>query len=246
MDNALELHYRLLREQDAVHRCRQALAYLEEAGIEYVVEGGWAVAAHGSPVESVDLDIILAFDELERFKHEMLLRHDLQLDAAGTGVLGIDTRDLHARNPLMDEPNLGYVPADLLRGRCTPRPLRLIPDVKAPVPDLDALAVMKAKAWYNRRLAWEAGRDPVPMARLDMNTQRWVRELGPLHWARKAGKDLFDLAFLQKRGASQAFEDLVGDATAKVIRRSLQDIPLPLRNFAEAMAGRHEIEIDLP
>jgi hypothetical protein len=136
MDEAVDLHHRLLKEQDAVRRCRQALAYLEEAGTEYVVEGGWAVAAHGSPVESVDLDVILAFDELERFKQEMLSRHDLQLDATGTGVLGIDTRDLHAHNPLMDDASLGYVPAGLLRGRCTPRPLRLIPDVKAPVPQL--------------------------------------------------------------------------------------------------------------
>jgi hypothetical protein len=98
MDDAVDLHHRLLKEQDAVRRCRQALAYLEEAGTEYVVEGGWAVAAHGNPVESVDLDVILAFDELERFKQEMLSRH-LQLDATGAGVLGIDTRDLHAHNP---------------------------------------------------------------------------------------------------------------------------------------------------
>lgn len=246
MDDALDMHYRLLQEEDAVQRCRDALAYLAEAGIDHFVEGGWSVAAHGSPVESVDLDIIIAFDELERFKQEMLDRHDMQLDATGTSILGIDTRDLHAHNALLDRPELGYVPADLLAGRSSRRPLRLIPDVEARVPDLDALALMKAKAWHNRRLAWEAGRDPVRLARLEYTTQKWIRTMGPLHWTRKAGKDLFDLAFLESQGADNDYEALVDEATATAIKRSLTDIPLPLRRFAEQMAKRHDVDLALP
>lgn len=38
---------------------------LERMGKHVIVEGGWAVAAYGSPVASVDLDIIIRDDEYD-------------------------------------------------------------------------------------------------------------------------------------------------------------------------------------
>lgn len=56
--SAVDDHFQLVVDQKAEEKLRRALGLLNSSGIGYIVEGGWAMAAVGSPTPSVDLDVM--------------------------------------------------------------------------------------------------------------------------------------------------------------------------------------------
>ena len=243
MVDALSEHFRLVQEREALSRMMRAVGYLEDLGIQYVVEGGWAVSSFGSSVESVDLDLIVPASQITDLHEGLVEVAGIQLDTeGGQELLGIDYRCGEDPNHLLGK-TLHYVPFELLDGRVGPRLLQVGEGVQVPVPEADVLMLMKAKAFHDRRILWGASRDPVLFAALDVDDQRWARQFDTLHWERKAGKDLFDISFLGTRGASSdPWVGWVGDEFVSVVLESLREVPLPLRTFAQDMARRYRLK----
>lgn len=234
-------HYDLL---DA--RCFEVVAsvvrLLEERAATYVLTGGWAVFAYGSRVPSVDTDVLLEASDggavvaavesagitvgQDQQFEPLPLDHD-------TTILGPD--------PDLQEPDRGYVPRALLRHRTARRDLDLGPHgvLRATVPSPDALAFMKLKAFHDRELQWRAHRDPAIMARIPTADRGQVLAKTPDYFYRKAGKDLYDVAFLFAHHASEdavralAKETGLLDDLAPLLDRRPES---PLLFFARHMA----------
>ncbi len=73
--------------KSAVHSAARELAQrLDAAGIEYVIAGALALNAHGYMRATVDVDVILTREGLERFKSEWLGRGYVNLRPGGKPV----------------------------------------------------------------------------------------------------------------------------------------------------------------
>lgn len=243
-------HYDLLDERsfEAVAR---AVQLLEERGAAYVLVGGWAVYAYGSRVPSVDTDVLLEqadFRDIAAMMEGMGVSvgagrqfEAMQFDAP-SAILGPD--------PDLQEPDRGYVPRTVLRGRTVRRELDLgrhgRPIVS--VPTADALAFMKLKAYHNRELQWRAHRDPAVMARIPTSDRGQVLGKTEGYFLRKAGKDVYDIAFLLSRHATvesvRAILRETGlEADLLPLLRNLPEAPLLL--FARSMADEERDEATL-
>jgi hypothetical protein len=80
---------------------KEFIAFLNESEVHYLVVGGYAVAVHGHPRYTKDLDVWVWID---RNNAERLLR---ALDAFGFGSLGITVDDLLTPDQVLQ---LGYPP----------------------------------------------------------------------------------------------------------------------------------------
>lgn len=202
-------------DERAFQAVREAVSALQEAKVEYVLIGGWAVYTYGSKVPSIDTDLLIAqvdastaFATLEKKGLEVGPGRRIEL-------LPLDGKN-HVLGPdfEMGDPDASYEPRELLRGRTQRMPLEL-PDgpIEVVVPEPPELCFTKLKAFGDRSLAWRAIRDPGVMARLHPTDRTQIREYTQGYYLRKAGKDLYDIALLEaKREALQP---------AFVIRRSL-------------------------
>lgn len=248
--SSVDEHFRLAEDQQAERKLRDAILLLDSTGIPYVVVGGWAVAAYGSRTPSVDLDVLIRSSDDEHLKTVVRNNRGIQLDAeAGAALLGLDLDFRDLRNALFGRPDLSYMPDDVLRDRV---PTRTIETSGGPVsfcvPSAEALAFMKAKALRDRRLQWEASRDPAQLAALDQEDARLVRGKTTAYWERKAGKDIFDLAYLVSHHTPPARVRalLEGSAFGEEVRLGLRSIPEPLARFAVDMARRSRVRIPSP
>lgn len=248
MTERLDEHFRLARDVRAEDRLRQALALVRDAGIRAVVEGGWAVSGHGSPVESVDVDLLIHSSEYASL-HEAALRRKVQLDArASAEALGLDLRYLDEFNALFGARRLGYAPQTLLRNRVRTVAVRTARgSVRFRAPNPAALVAMKLKAFHDRRKQWETKRDPRRMVWLDQDEADFVRSRDLGYWERKAGKDLFDVGFLLQnvRGAAKALAILDPEVREAIVG-ALTDVPDVLAAFAEGMGERARVEAVAP
>ncbi len=247
----LEDHYRLVEEREAHIGLADTLDLLREAGISFVVEGGWALAAHGSPTPSVDLDVLFPSDQLDQLRTVALNSRGIQIDAAaGNQALGLDWSFSDERNPLFGTPDLYYVPDDLLRNRIDTRVIRSVGgDLSIRVPRADALFFMKLKAFRDRSLQWGLSRDALALAALSREEAAVVRQRPTAYWERKAGKDLYDMCFLMGgAGLPPALIRtlLPGEELDRELLRALDAIPEPLSAFAAAMARRSRVAIQEP
>lgn len=233
-------HYDLLDE-----RCfaivAQVVENLEAAGVRYVLGGGWAVYAYGSRVPSVDTDAFLSGADVQRVSEWMRAR--------GIGVgqgAPFEPLALDEPNPILgpdvelQEPERGYVPATVLASRTERRPLDLgrLGTVTATVPTSSALAFLKLKAYHDRELSWRALRDDAVMARIPPTDRPPLRSKTVGHYYRKAGKDLYDIAYLAVHHG--ALEESLGIAWECGLREDLEPLTRwvqePLRAFAMDMA----------
>lgn len=193
---------------------RQTLQVLDKNQIEYVLTGGWAVYAYGSNVPSVDTDVFVTGDGADQLRAAMK-RHDVTVRAgARIEPLALTMPNyILGPDPEMGEPERSYVPAQVFEGQTSKRSV-LLPDgaVDATVPDAHVLLFTKLKAFHDRHLAWQAWRDPGVMARLPPTDRAGVREYTEGYYLRKAGKDLYDIAFLAAHHhAFDAAMDLVAE-----------------------------------
>jgi hypothetical protein len=53
---------------DVYEECRRVVAALEHAGIRYALCGGLALAVHGRPRATLDIDLLVEVDELDRLR----------------------------------------------------------------------------------------------------------------------------------------------------------------------------------
>lgn len=219
----------------------RVLTLLGSRRVPYVLAGGWAVYAHGSRVPSVDTDVLLA--EADAAQVIAAIRdlgvsvgpgeqfEPLPLDAP-SNILGPDWE--------LGEQDRGYVPRQVLQDRTERRELDLGAHgtLTATVPTAAALLFMKLKAYHDRRLAWRALRDPAAMARIPPADRPQIRAKDVTYYARKAGKDLYDVAFL---ATLDALTDALAIARANGLELDLAPltatVPDPLRAFALDMAA---------
>ncbi len=241
MTEPWEDHYRLVTAESwRVVSC--VVRTRNEEGIAYVLIGGWALYAYGSPVPSVDADLFIRGRDFPRLQKALLDR----CGVVPNGKLQL----LPLEKPLLLTPRTvaeergphGYTPVVLLSShRVQPKTLRLPgTELSVIVPRPPELAFAKLKALHDRRLAWESITDPRVMATLPGIEQARVRGGTEAGWRRKAGKDYFDFAFLL-RGASM--EEVLKVAKAFGLQRpleaSLRVPPQALRTFAESLAQKN-------
>lgn len=229
------------RVEDIAYRAALAgLRALEASGVAYVLVGGWAVAAHGSRIPSVDTDVMLpradrdrAIAAVDQAAPEAAVRGRLELlDMDGlNAILGPDLE--------LGEPDLGYVPRELLQGRTARRTLALQQgSIEVTVPEAPELAFMKLKAYYDRELSWRALRDPQVMATIPTFDRPGVRSKTEGHFRVKAGKDLYDLAYLGSGPTNLGSVDSIASRFGLSARlmQPLRAVPWPLRDLAIDLA----------
>lgn len=148
---------------------KQAVELLEERRWDYVLGGGWAVYAYGSRVPSADTDVYLPRDLIDEANEAVRSGTGATTGPGGqfeaialeefNSILGPDYE--------MGEPDLGYRPADILRGHVHERTL-LLGDarVSTKVPKPGVLAFIKLKAYHDRLLSWRAHRSAEALARV--------------------------------------------------------------------------------
>ena len=88
---------------------REFVALLNAHGVKYLVVGGYAMAVHGRPRQTGDLDIWLRYD------HDNALRVMSALNDFGFGNLGLSPADFEKTDQVVQ---LGYPPfrIDLMTG----------------------------------------------------------------------------------------------------------------------------------
>lgn len=248
-------HYDLITPQTyRVVEC--SLANLNRLRVPYVLVGGWAIAAFGSAVPSVDTDVYLHRSDragvvgaIEKACGFAVNRSDtlelLDWDD-WTTVLSLDV-DLGGAE-LRFDPRQVFLdhPPETRHLRLPDRP-----PVAAFVPPIDCLLFLKLCAWRGRRYYWEANRDPRLLARMDPIDRNASRGKTLLHWERKAGKDLYDAAQLVHFGAS--IESALAIAESYGLREALAetliDPPALLQAYAEDLhpdvAARHVVAMNI-
>jgi hypothetical protein len=242
MAEPVERHFQMVDEHESIRRMKSAINVLQEAAIDFTVEGGWAIAAYGSNVASVDLDVLVPGGLTSEVAAAMEEATGYQTFSQATrDALALDFVDADHANPLIDRPLLAYTPSKLLRGNTEIR--TIMAGVEAKVPTAPVLVFMKLKAFHDRLIQWRAARgEGYLLGAMTEEERQRTMTLGENHWLRKAGKDLFDASFLLRDHTSL---DEVGhiapaDMWSKV-SDALRDIPLPLRAFAKAMAKRAKV-----
>lgn len=249
MTEPWEDHYRLITPE-SWRAVSCALRALEEARIRYVLIGGWAFYVYGNLVPSVDTDLFIVSRDFPKLRQFMLE----QCGLVPNGKLQVLPLDqpllLTPRTNAEERGPHSYDPAALLPPeRTTERRLRVHgADRRVVVPRAPELGFSKLKALHDRRLAWEAFTDPRVMATLPGPEQARVRRGTEPEWRRKAGKDLFDLAFLLRE---TTLPEVLSIADRFELRRplegSVRNMPAALRDFAESLARKNpQLAVEFP
>ncbi len=133
---------------------KEFVELLAAAGVEYLVVGGYALAAHGRPRYTGDLDLWVNNDEAN------IGRVIKALDAFGFGTLGLQASDFSNDDA---DVQLGYPPGriDLLTGidgvvfaECYPRrQMTSVAGVELPIIHLDDFKANKRAAGRPRDLS---------------------------------------------------------------------------------------------
>jgi hypothetical protein len=211
---------------------------------EYVLIGGWAVYSYGSRVPSVDTDLLVLQRDFAAVQAAVAVAQE-PADAANCELLALDRfNHLLGQDMELGDPDLGYVARDLLQDEgITVRTIEAAGqrwDARVPRPS--HLTFMKLKAYHDRELAWRALRDPAVMARIPPQERPEVRSKTEGYYLRKAGKDLYDIAFLCANVTSleQAMELAERYDLVETLRAPLERLPLALRTFAQDLAEEDE------
>ncbi|MGB1697363.1 MAG: nucleotidyltransferase domain-containing protein [Thermoplasmatota archaeon] len=246
MPDAVDRHFTMVDEQESIQKMKDAIKVLQDANVDFTIEGGWAVTAYGSNVASVDLDVLVPGGLTPEIAEAIESATGYQIYSQVTQeTLALEFVDADHANDLIDRPSLKYLPSEILKGQT--EELEILPGVVAKVPSATVLVFMKLKAFHDRRLQWQAARgERFLISSFKEEERERTINMGEAHWLRKAGKDLFDAAYLLRDHTSLEEVEKVApaDVWAKV-KTSLNDIPLPIRAFAENMAKRAKIG-DLP
>lgn len=229
---------------------RDTLQGLEALGVHCVVVGGWAVRALGSPIPSIDLDILIPAAARERQEVYDFIEGRTWRRKAGQSDAYLEVDTLEGWNPLWHHA-AGYRPAELLARTGTARHEVRLAGITfgAEAPRADALAVMKLKALRDRSAQLAAVLDPVRLARLpDEARDAFEGVRDPVAFLRrKAGKDLADVAFLCGREAPVA--DVTGLVRSlgmgEPIAAALEEMPRQVAEEARGLLTRFEVPVDI-
>lgn len=242
MADPVELHFRMVDEQESIRRMKEAIQVLNDAGIDYTVEGGWAVTAYGSKVASVDLDVLVPGGLSMEIAEAIEQATGYQMFSQATrDTLALDFVDANNANPLIDRPQHTYRPAEFLADNTEKR--TIMDGIEANVPKAPHLVFMKLKAFHDRLIQWRAARgERYLLGAMTEEERQRTMSLGEGHWLRKAGKDLFDASFLLRDHTTLTeVQKIAPEEMWPKIAECLRDIPLPIRVFAEEMARRAEV-----
>lgn len=241
VDDPVDLHFRMVDEHSSIKRMESAIWCLQDARVDFVVEGGWAIAAFGSKVPSVDLDVLVPGGLTEEIAAAIEESTGYQMFSQEThDVLALDFVDSMHPNPLIDRPLLSYVPAELLKGQTEIRTIPVEGGIEVTVPNATILGFMKTKAFHDRLLQWKAASgERWLLGGMSEENRIQTIKMGESHWLRKAGKDLFDISFLCRDDTTM--DMIAASAPDRIWTKAasaLKEIPLPVRTFATTMAKR--------
>lgn len=225
----------------------ETLEGLSKFDVDPVVIGGWGVRLYGSPVFSIDLDILMRPWEQGEYELYDFLdgRTDHHKDAYEDSYL--ETKDF-------DEPNQLWVtgesfkPGDLLERYGTEH--RSVEadgyTIAAKVPAAHALAFMKVKAMLNRANKLDALRNPMRLVSLGEADREIIDGLPEAFMMRKIAKDIVDIAYLLAKATSEddvldvvAFVDF-GPALAKLVPLLGEE----LFDEADRIVAEHGLALD--
>lgn len=216
---------------------------LERMHKHVIVEGGWAVAAYGSPVASVDLDIIIRDAEYDndhdyydllhaegRFAQEVLSAVDWSTPGFNAAWASI----------------AGYDRAKLLKDRTRTTVLQA-PDGRRQeitIPTISALIVMKLKAFRDRELQYRVMQDPAEIASYDPPEIQQINQ-DEDYRLRKAAKDLVDIGFLWYRASEDDRKEVVSiireNKLRDLIRKAFIDCDPLVMSAADYLIEKHSL-----
>lgn len=225
----------------------ETLAGLAELGVDVVVIGGWAVRLYGSPVFSIDLDILVPAlrpgdYEIYDFIHA---RTDFHKSAYQDSYL--ETKDFGEPNRLWITGE-SYLPGDVLNrfGRRHYKTNIDGFDIEADVPAPEALGFMKLKAMLNRANKLHALRDRSRLTMLDGADREQLDGITEGFMIRKVAKDLVDIAYLVETHAKP--DDIIGvvrfTGLGPALRRLAPRLSEDLFDEADRIAQEYGLKLD--
>lgn len=234
-----------LVDEDAYQRAADAISALGEAGIDYVLGGGWAVFAHVPRLPSVDVDVYIGSREASAAR-QAVEETGLNIERGGeVELLGLDTeiRLWGIGDPDLGIPEPSYTPQELFRDHLEERPLDLEGrELRTVIPDRPSLLVTKAVALANRDLAYRAFSDGEAGMRLGPQRLGRVRSKARGYWERKAGKDLFDIGLLVSKEVTPAARDLLeAFDLLEGVRETTDELSEQTSTFARDLADRRSV-----
>lgn len=206
----------------------------------HILGGGWAFFAHGSPVPSADTDLWLARPDKRRVHDATKAECGLDEPDGYIETLPLDGRFHLVPVRQQDQGRtLSFDPRRLLAD-AKPLPFRVLDEsITLNVPGLISLGVTKLGAFRGRRLAWEARTRAATMAQLLGPHKELVYRRTEQYWYRKAGKDLYDLAFASHRvGMDRMLRLAQSHRLRDVYAEALENVPKPLAVLAADIAAR--------
>jgi hypothetical protein len=241
IDPNVERHFAMVDREKSIERMQHAVRCLEAARVDFIVEGGWAVAAFGSPVPSIDLDVLVAGGLTEELAEDLEAATGYQMFSQAThDALALEFVDSTHPNPFIDRPGLSYTPSVFLVGHVEHRPVDIVDGLVLPVPEAPRLAFMKLKAYHDRLIQWRAVRgERFLLGAMAEEERIRTMRLGEDHWLRKVGKDLFDASLLCAGHTTiEEIKEIAPSGMWPPIDKALEKVPLAIRVFAEDMAER--------
>ena len=181
--------------EKSIRRLREHLRKLTKEGVSPIVIGGWAVAAHGSPIGSRDVDALIRMED-QRAVGEALGNQDfvaghLEEDSA----LDYDFLEKTNRSNVGYPVRFDYEP--ILKNHVSRKQVKAgAVSLTISVPDATTLLFLKAKAFADRSFAYYAQTHPAELKKLSEDAQDYVKGRDLEYWGWKAAKDMDDLAFL--------------------------------------------------
>lgn len=225
----------------------ETLSGFDSLGIEPVVIGGWAVRLYGSPVFSIDLDILMrpweqGEYELYDFIHERTDHHKSAYEDSY-----LETKEFGEPNRLWITGE-SYIPGDLLERYGRER--RTIDadgyTIAADVPAPQALAFMKLKAMLNRANKLNALGDRMRFASLDDGDREQISGIPEAFMVRKVAKDIVDIAYLlSDHTTTEAIVEAVDFTGLRVaLEHLVPHITEDLYDEAARIVEEHGLDLD--
>ncbi|MFA5862944.1 MAG: hypothetical protein WDA16_14725 [Candidatus Thermoplasmatota archaeon] len=208
-----------------------------------ILEGGWAVAAYGSPVASVDIDIIIREDEYDG-DHDYydLLHAEGRFEREVLSAVDWSFADFNAAWATTS----GYDRTKLLKNRTRKTTLQA-PDGRTQevtIPTLPALLVMKLKAFRDRELQYRVMRDPAEIASFDPHEIQQIHS-DEDHRLRKAAKDIVDIGYLwaqaTKAQRQEAVTILRENKLRDLVAKAITACDPAVASAADYLIGKHSL-----
>lgn len=223
----------------------ESILGLQALGVEPIIIGGTALRMYGSPIASIDLDLVLPDEEWDRYDVYDFLDARTTAHRAAHADAYIEPHGLGETNRLWNDAR-GYRIDRLFEAAGTQLARAVLGgcEVQVLVPSPPALGFMKTKALCDRASIYRHLGDGRLMVRLFDEVAGAIKGIPPGFMRRKSGKDLADITYLTDELTTA--EDIARVAAAldltKPLSLRLDEVPDGVVQDGDSILERHGLQ----